>query len=316
MAPWHVGVLRGLPLPFPLSSSAFCGAVPVPSYYPSSFRVVARVEVTLDLLAEGSVGLAPPPSLGFSSRLFEVWRPSGSWRLLFGLLVLLRFVDVSCFQLESVHSVLLSVHPGAWMASFDLREVFLQIPVHPVSRPFLRNVANGHVCQFQALGFGLSTAPQVFPRVLAPVSAVLLSLGVRIRSCLGGWLAQSSSPEAILSDFQFVLDLGQVLDIVVTPRNPTSFPLLLSCFSGWSSLPDLLWLLRRQFASPGSCLLLVISALRLAPRQCLALYLLGVCFLHGSSSQWGGLRMRSLQLCLHQSWVRVGQWTPVPWSPD
>ena len=44
------GAAGRFPLPFPLSSSAFCGAVPMPSYYPSSFRVVVFAEVTLDFL--------------------------------------------------------------------------------------------------------------------------------------------------------------------------------------------------------------------------------------------------------------------------
>ena len=42
--------------------------------------VVALVEVTLALIAKGVVELAPPPSLGFYSRLFVVWTTSGSWR--------------------------------------------------------------------------------------------------------------------------------------------------------------------------------------------------------------------------------------------
>ena len=36
-----------------------------------------------------------------------------------------------------------------------------------------------------------------------------------------------------------------------TPRNPTSFPLRWFSISGWSSMPSLLWLLRRRIASPG-----------------------------------------------------------------
>ena len=66
--------------------------------------------------------------------------------------------------METIQSVLLSVRPGDWMASIDLREAYLQVPVHPESRPFLRFVTNGQVYQFKALCFGLSTAPQVFTR--------------------------------------------------------------------------------------------------------------------------------------------------------
>ena len=44
------------------------------------------------------------------------------------------------------------------MASIDLREACLQVPVHPASRHFLRFMFRDTVYQFKALCFGLSTA--------------------------------------------------------------------------------------------------------------------------------------------------------------
>ena len=155
--------------------------IPMPSYNPLSTKGVALEEVTLGLVTKGAVELAPLPSPGFYSRLFVVWKTSGSWRPVINLSHLNRFVDVSHFQMETIQSVLLSVRPGDWMASIDLREAFVQVPVHPESHPFLRFVSKGHVFQFKALCFGLSTAPQVFSRVMAPVSAILHSMGIRMR---------------------------------------------------------------------------------------------------------------------------------------
>ena len=79
------------------------------------------------------------------------------------------------------------------MASIDFAEAYLQVPVHPTSRHFLRFIFRDTVYQFQALCFGLSTAPQVFTRVMAPVSAILHSLGIRMRRYLDDWLIQSCS---------------------------------------------------------------------------------------------------------------------------
>ena len=125
----------------------------MPSYNPLSTKGVALEEVTLDLIAKGAVELAPLPSLGFYSRLFVVWKTPGSWRLIIDLSALSRFVDMSHFQMETIQSVLLSICPGDWMASIDLREAYLQVPIHPESRPFLRFVTNGQVYQFIALVF-------------------------------------------------------------------------------------------------------------------------------------------------------------------
>ena len=60
-------------------------------------------------------------------------------------------MDVSHFQLGSIQSVLLSVSQGDWLASFDLREAYLPVPVHPASRPFLRFLLRDTVYQFQTL---------------------------------------------------------------------------------------------------------------------------------------------------------------------
>ena len=126
---------------------------------------------------QGCCGACSSPFPGFYSRLFVVWKTSGSWSPVIDLSHLHRFVDVSPFQMETIQSVLLSVRQGDWMASIDLKEAYLQVPVHPASRHFLRFVFRDRVYQFKALCFGLSTALQVFTRVMAPVSAILHSMG-------------------------------------------------------------------------------------------------------------------------------------------
>ena len=121
----------GYCLPF-LSTPPLSNApLPMPSYSPTSIKGAALEEVTLALVAKGAVELAPLPSPGFYSRLFVVWKTSGSWRPVIDLSHLNRFVDVSHFQMETIQSVLLLVRQGDWMASIDLKEAYLQVPVHP-----------------------------------------------------------------------------------------------------------------------------------------------------------------------------------------
>ena len=177
MDPWVVEVLReGYRIPFLRPPPLSAEPIPMSSYAPTSIKGAALEEVTLALIAKGAVELASLPSPGFYSRLFVVWKTSVSWRPVIDLSLLNLFVDVSHFCMETIQSVLLSVWQGDWMASIDLREAYLQVHVHPESRRFLRFVAHGRTYQFTALCFGLSTAPQVFTRVMAPVSAILHSL--------------------------------------------------------------------------------------------------------------------------------------------
>ena len=129
------GAAAGLLSAFPQHSSSSIVPIPMPSYSPTSFKGAALEEVTLGLIAKGAVELAPLPSPGFYSRLFVVWKTSGSWRPVIDLSHLNRFVDVSHFQMETIQSVL-SVRQGDWMASIDIKEAYLQVPVHPASRLF------------------------------------------------------------------------------------------------------------------------------------------------------------------------------------
>ena len=52
--------------------------------------------------------------------------------------------------------------------------------------------------QFRVLCFGLTTAPQVFTRIMAPVSAILHRHGVRMLRYLDDWLILASSEIACL----------------------------------------------------------------------------------------------------------------------
>ena len=285
--------------------------VPMPSYSPSSIKGAALEEVTLGLIAKGAVEPVPLPSPGFYSRLFVVWKTSGSWRPVIDLSHLNRFVDVSHFQMETIQSVLLSVRQGDWMASIDLKEAYLQVPVHPASRHFLRFVFRGQVYQFKALCFGLSTAPQVFTRVMAPVSAILHSLGIRMRRYLDDWLVQSSSRESLLTDLRTVLALCHELGIVINPLKSNLVPSQVVQYLGvvidstsFRASPSVERVTRLQSTAVAfqSCA---------SPPASLWLSLLGVLSSLAHLVPGGRLRMRSLQLCLHRSWNRQDLEAPV-----
>ena len=177
----------------------------------------------MGLIAKGAVELAPLPSPGFYSRLFVVWKTSGSWRPVISLSHLHRFVDVSLSDgdhpvcsplgasggLDGLHryqgSVSAGVCPSCFSSSSTLR-------------------LQGQHLSVRALCFGLSTAPQVFTRVMAPVSAILHSMGIRMRRYLDDWLVQSASRESFVQDLQTVLHLCHELGIVVNPQKSNLVP--------------------------------------------------------------------------------------------
>ena len=191
------------------------------------------------------------------------------------------------------------------MASIDLEEAYLQVPVHPTSRHFLRFIIRDTVYQFQALCFGLSTAPQVFTRVMAPVSAILHSLGIRMRRYLDDWLVQSSPRESLLEDLQAVLQLCHELGIVVISQKSNLFPSQVVPYLGVviaSPSVERISRLRSTAAEFQSCA---------SPTATLWLSLLGVLSSLAHLVPGGRLRIRSLQLCLNRSWDRQDLEAPV-----
>ena len=311
-----VEVLRvGYCLPFLSTPPLSTAPIPMPSYSPTSIKGAALEEVTLGLVVKGAVELAPLSSPGFYSRLFIVWKTSGSWRPVIDLSHLNCFVDMSAFQMETIQSVLLSVRQGDWMASIDLKEAYLQVPVHPASRHFLRFMFRDQVYQFKALCFGLSTAPQVFTRVMAPVSAILHSMGIRMRRYLDDWLVQSSSRESLLRDLQTVLQHCHELGIVVNPQKSNLVPSQVVQYLGV--------VIDSSFrASPSQeCISKLQSTAEefrssASPPASLWLSLLGVLSSLAHLVPGGRLRMRSLQICLHRSWDRLDLDAPVSASAE
>ena len=84
------------------------------------------------------------------------------------------------------------------MISLDLQDAYLQVPDHRDSRRYLRFVVQGQTYQFRVLYFGLTTAPQVFTRIMAPVSPILHEYEVRMLCSLDDWLILVSSELACL----------------------------------------------------------------------------------------------------------------------
>ena len=184
----------------------------------SSWAQALRQEVE-GMLAKGALEIARDLGPGFYNRLFLVEKASGGWRPVIDLSHLNDFVQLTSFKMETVTSVLLSVREGNFLASLDLKDAYFQILIHGSSRKLLRFMSEGTVYQFRALCFGLSTAPQVFTRVFAVVSACAHSHGIRLFCYLDDWLVLSSSEKEAKQAIQSLLSLCRTLGIVIDEKS-------------------------------------------------------------------------------------------------
>ena len=219
-------VLRdGYCVPF-LDSPPPLSRTPVsfPTYRAGSPRAQALGQEVEAMLAKGALEIARDPGPGFYSCLFLVEKAYGGWRPVIDLSHLNEFVQLTPFKMETVASVLLPVREGDFLASLDLKDAYFQIPIHPSSRKLLRFTSEGTVYQFRALCFGLSTAPQVFTRVFAAVSAWAHTHGIRHLRYLDDWLVLSSSEREAKQAVQSLLSICHTLGIVINEKKSDLVP--------------------------------------------------------------------------------------------
>ena len=281
----------------------------LPAYSPLSIKGVSLTQELQTLLRKGAVEPAPQ-SPGFYSRLFLVQKASGSWRPIIDMSTLNDYVTSSHFHMETPQSVLCSIRPGDWMVSLDL-----QVPVHHDLHRYLRFVVGGRTYQFRVLCFGLTTAPQVFTRIMAPVSAFLHKYGVRMLHYLDDWLILASSELACLQSRDRLVTICTELGIQVNLTKSSLVPTQSLVYLGMEirSLP----FIARPTPVRVSNLLRLIEEFLSTPSPPASLWrrLLG----HLSSLtllvSGGMLRMRLLQLCLKDQWDFLDDQFQVSWSP-
>ena len=299
---WVINVLRdGYVIPFvsqPLLSST---PISLPSYSPNSTKGRALAQELIALQNKGAVELAPPTP-GFYSRMFVVMKASGAWRPIIDLSTLNKFIDFQSFKMETPQSVLQAVRQNDWMVSLDLADAYLQIPINPESRKFLRFVSPQGTFQFKVLCFGLTTAPQVFTRVMAPVSSIMHRLGYRLLRYLDDWLILGSSLEEIIVARDTLLALCQVLGIRINVAKSHLVPSQTATYLGMRIQSPL----SRVFPTSERILKVLqqVEEFLSAPLQPVTLWrsLLGRMSSLSLLVPGARLRMRALQLCLHRAW--------------
>ena len=195
----------------------------MPSYSPSSIRGKALEKEFLDLLHKGAIKQAPQTP-GFYSRLFVAQKDSGSWRPIIDLSTLNTFIVSQRFHMETPQSVLRSIRQGDWMISMDLQDAYLQVPIHPESRRYLHFTMGEVPYQFRVLCFGLTTAPQVFTRLMAPISAILHRYGIRILRYLDDWLILAESRTTCIQARDRLLHLCEELGLQGNHRKSSLVP--------------------------------------------------------------------------------------------
>jgi hypothetical protein len=175
-------------------------------------------EVTA-LLTKGAIIPVQFSPSRFYSSMFLVPKKGGSFRPVIDLSQLNKFVINEHFQMENLlcatNYYKQIINPQDFLVKLDFKDAYLMVGVHPDSQPFLRFIWQDQVYQFQALPFGLNTAPRVFTKLLRPVVAFLRTRNIRLLIYLDDILLVASSPLILHQHTSVVINLLQDLGFLV-----------------------------------------------------------------------------------------------------
>ncbi|XP_078529567.1 uncharacterized protein LOC144807793 [Lissotriton helveticus] len=160
-----------------------------------ALKWVALLEGIESLVVKNAVIPVPEDQLGLGvySIIFLVSKRTGDLRPVMDLKWVNTFVPYQKFKMVSLQVILPLISQGDFLASTDLRDAYLHVPVHPDSQKFLRFCVLGRHYQFQVLPFGLCSSPRVFTKVLAPLVGHLHGEGISVFPYLDEILISASS---------------------------------------------------------------------------------------------------------------------------
>ena len=139
---------------------------------------ISRMHGQGDLKSLGEErSVCQPHPQRFISQVFLVPKKDGSHRPIIDLRELNRFIFWEHFKMEGIHLVKDLLQENDWLVKLDLKDAYFAIPIHRDHRHYLQFRWRGRTYQFSCLPFGISSAPQVFTKIMRPVVAWLRQLG-------------------------------------------------------------------------------------------------------------------------------------------
>ena len=227
---WVLQVIQGYRID--LTHTPYQVLQPPPIQLSKENHAMVSQEVQELLIKGAIVGTTPSPA-SFISQIFLIEKKGGGYRPVINLKCLNQFVRVEHFKMEGLHLLPDLIQQGDWMMKLDLKDAYLQIPIHPNHQLLLQFIWEEKHYRFQCLPFGLSAVPRVFTKLLKPVVGFLRQIGLRIIIYLDDMLFMHASKEQLAAMAPLICRLFEALGLMVNMKKSLLTPTQIIEFLGF-----------------------------------------------------------------------------------
>lgn len=178
--------------------------------------------IAIDKLKQlGAVTPCTPCNDQYLSSIFLAPKSTGGKRFILNLKALNKFIPTPHFKMEDFRTVSKMLPQDGYLATIDLKEAYLLVPIAESDRKYLRFQFQGPyspdpiLYEFTAMPYGLSVAPRVFTKIMREVVTYLRSQGHKSVIYLDDILCIGNSLLECKNNVRTTLDLLHCLGFIV-----------------------------------------------------------------------------------------------------
>lgn len=184
----------------------------------------------LNLIKLGAISKCSPRKDQFISTIFLAPKSNGGHRFILNLKNLNKFVSHDHFKMEDHRTASKMITEGSYMATIDLKESYLLVPVAAEHRKYLRfqfcdDSLQETMYEFNAMPYGLSSAPRAFTKIMKEVMTFLRNKGFKSIVYLDDILClgddYSECLENVNETIKLLRCLGFVINLDKSSLHPT-----------------------------------------------------------------------------------------------
>lgn len=171
----------------------------------------------------GVISRCKQQEVQFLSKIFTVPKPNGGIRFILNLKCLNKFISMDHFKIEDTRTLCRLLSAGNYMCTIDLKESYFLIPVGEDKR-YLRFYFQSNIFEFNALPFGICSAPMTFTKILKPVISLLRSKGFKSVVYLDDIICIGETYDECLENCHTTVTLLECLGFIINREKSILIP--------------------------------------------------------------------------------------------